>query len=553
MQTSPTRTPDADQIDLKQVFGTLRRYAPWLLLTPLLAAGGTYGLSKLQPPVYEAATSVIAVDNDAQNSLINNTLVTAPRLPQGAVDQIVHSQSLVNDIIARLKKTDMSPVLIGKISQALQAELARNSFSRYKVRARLDTQQRGVYELRSRAETPRAAQQLAQVGVEALIAWDNNRAKQGVVRSRESLQVRLQDINTRIQATPGGSLERQSLIAARGQVLQDISQMVVLETAANGTLYLVAEAVEPRAPVSPRPVRNAALAGLLALFLSAGGALLTDSLRRRVNSPEDLVSLGLPVLGQLPLLRRQEAGQGFVEASQSGPLYEGIGFLRINVQSSKPGTHRRMVVSSSYPSEGKSSVTAALAQSMGASGLKVLVIDADLRRPTQSKVWGLERGSRLPLPGTDPTLPPAATLNEIFLRPEAGYVTRVAENVDLLPAGTPLRGAAPPTLLNQPAFRSHLERWSEGYDFVLIDSPPMLSLPDTLAVAPLTEGVMLVVEAGKTRLSDVERTVQNARVANVPILGIVLNKIARNSSAYYYAYGYGYGNESQKGSRSSLS
>lgn len=551
MQTPPPRTPDADQIDLRQVFGTLRRYAPWLLLTPALAAGGAYGLSKLQPPVYEAATSVIAVDNDAQNSLINNTLVTAPPLPQGAVDQIVHSRSLVNDIIAGLKKTGMSPVLIQKIGQDLRDELARNSFSRFKVRARLDQQQRGVYELRARGETPQAAQQLAQVGVEALIAWDNNRAKQGVVRSRESLQAQLRDLNTRIQATPGGSLERQSLIAARGQLLQNLSQMAVLETAANSTLVLVAEPVEPRVPVSPRPVRNAALAGLLALFLSAGGALLTDSLRRRVNSPEDLLALGLPVLGQLPLLRRRDAGESFVEASQSGPLYEGIGFLRINVQSSRPGTHRRMVVSSSYPGEGKSSVTAALAQSMGASGLKVLVIDADLRRPTQAKVWALERGSRLPLPGTDPTLPPAATLGEIFLRPEAGYVTRVAENVDLLPAGAPLRGAAPPTLLNQPAFRTHLERWSDGYDFVLIDSPPMLSLPDTLAVAPLTEGVMLVVEAGKTRLSDVERTVQNARVANVPILGIVLNKMSRSSSAYYYAYGYG--NDAQGASKPSLS
>ncbi|SMB80400.1 tyrosine-protein kinase domain-containing protein [Deinococcus hopiensis] len=550
MQPSPSRVPDADQIDLKQVFGTLRRYAPWLLLAPVLAAGGTYALSKRQPPVYEATTSVIALDNDAQNSVINNTLVTAPPLPQGAVDQVVHSRSLVRDVVARLKKTDIDPAVIRKISGDLENELASGTFSRLKVRARLDTQQRGVYELRARGETPHAAQQLAQVGVESLIAWDNNRAKQGVIRSRNSLQAQLRDLGVRIQATPVNSLERQSLVAAQGSVLQNLSQVAVLETAASGTLVLVADSVEPRAPVSPRPLRNAALAGLLALFLSVGGALLTDSLRRRVNGSEDLLPLGLPVLGQLPLLRRRDLGQGFVQASQNGPLYEGIGFLRINVQSLlQRGTHRRLVMSSAYPSEGKSSVTAALAQSMGASGLKVLVIDADLRRPSQSKVWGVERGSRQPLPGTDPTLPPAATLSEIFLRPEAGYVTRVAENVDLLPAGAPLRGAGMPTMLNQPTFRSHLERWSEGYDFVLIDSPPMLSLPDTLAVAPFTEGVMLVVEAGKTRLSDVERTIQNARVANVPILGFVVNKIARQSSSYYYAYGYG--SEGQAGSRTS--
>ncbi|WP_019586048.1 tyrosine-protein kinase domain-containing protein [Deinococcus apachensis] len=538
MQTPPSRAPNADQIDLRQVFGTLRRYAPWLLLTPALAAGGAYLLSRQQPPVYEASASVIAVDNDAQNSLINNTLVTAPPLPQGAVEQVMHSRSVLNSVVGRLQKTDLDPALVRGIARDLTNELADNSFTRFKVRARLDPQQRGVYELRARAETPQAAQGLAQAGVEALITWDNNRAKQGVIRSRQSLQEQLTDLTARVAAVSPSSLERQSLVAARGQVLQNLSQMAVLETAASGTLVLVAEPVAPRSPVSPRPLRNAALAGLLALFLSAAGALLSDSLRRRVNGPEDLLPLGLPLLGQLPLLRRKNMGQGFVSASHSGPLYESVGFLRINVQSLlQEGRHRRLVVSSAYPGEGKSSVTAALAESLGASGLRVLVIDADLRRPTQLKVWSPERLATHPLPGTDPSLPPATTVSDMFLRPEAAHVTRVSPHVDLLPAGTPARGGLP-GILNQAAFRSHLDRWAQGYDYVLIDTPPMLSLPDTLAVAPSTDGVLLVVEGAKTRLADVERTMENARVANVRVLGIVLNKLARVGSAYY-SYGYG--------------
>lgn len=539
MQTPPPRVPNADQIDLRQVFGTLRRYAPWLILTPALAAGGTYLLSRQQPPVYESSASVIAVDNDAQNSLINNTLVTAPPLPQGAVEQVLRSRNLLNQVVSRLQKSELDPALVRGIRRDLTNELADNAFTRFKVRARLDPQQRGVYELRARAETPLAAQRLAEAGVESLIAWDNSRAKQGVMRSRQSLQAQLGDLTSRITATPASSLEQQSLIAARGQVLQNLSQMAVLETAASGTLVLVAEPVAPRTPVSPRPLRNAALAGLLALFLSAAGALLSDSLRRRVNGPEDLLPLGLPLLGQLPLLRGKNLGQGFVPASRSGPLYESVGFLRINLQSLlQEGAHRRLVVSSAYPGEGKSSVTAALAESLGASGLKVLVIDADLRRPTQLKVWSPDRLVTHPLPGSDPALPPATTVSEMFLRPDAAHVTRVSPHVDLLPAGTPTRGGSLPGILNQPAFRTHLDRWSQGYDYVLIDTPPMLSLPDTLAVAPVTDGVLLVVEGTKTRLADVERTLENARVANVRVLGLVLNKVARVSSAYY-SYGYG--------------
>lgn len=124
----------------------------------------------------------------------------------------------------------------------------------------------------------------------------------------------------------------------------------------------------------------------------------------------------------------------------------------------------------------------------------------------------------------------------MFLRPNAAHATRVGTNVDLLPAGTPHRGDGAGGILNQPAFRTYLDRWAQGYDYVLIDTPPMLGLPDTLAVAPYTDGVILVVEGGKTRLNDVERSLQNARVANVKMLGIVLNKIARTSDTYY-AYG----------------
>ena len=503
-----------------------------------MVAGATYGLSSRQAPVYESSASIIAVDTNAQNSLINNTLVTAPPLPQGAVEQVLHSRSLVDTITEQLQQSDLPPEIISQIKGDLSAELAANAFSRLKVRARLDTQQRGVYEIRAQGETPEAARQLAETGVTALLEWDNARAKQSVTRSRRSLQAQLQNLTARIESLDD-PLERQSLVAARGQVLQNLSQMAVLETAATGTLIPVADAVAPNAPVSPRPLRNAALAGLLSLFLATGLVLLSDSLRRRVNGTEDLLPLGLPVLAQLPLVRRRNLAQGFLPASHSGPLYESIGFLRINVQSMlQEREHRRLVISSSYPGEGKSSMTAALAESLGAAGQKVLIIDADLRRPTQLKVWTPDRIGTHALPGTDPKQPPANTVTEMFLRPDAAHATRVAPNVDLLPAGTPHRGDGAGSILNQPAFRTYLDRWAQGYDYVLIDTPPMLGLPDTLAVAPYTDGVILVVEGGKTRLNDVERSLQNARVANVTMLGIVLNKIARTNDTYYaYAYG----------------
>ncbi|THF87133.1 chromosome partitioning protein [Deinococcus sp. KSM4-11] len=543
MQNPPSSVSAADQVDLVQIFGALRRYLPVILLVPLVVALLGYVLSSRQAKVYEASASVIAVDTNAQNSLINNTLVTAPPLPQGAVDQVLHSRSLVTDIVARLGKSGLDAATVSKISADLTRELEANVFNRLKVRARLDTQQRGVYEIRAQGSSPQAASDLAQAGVDALLAWDNDRAKQGVVRSRSSLQQQLQNLTARIGSTTD-ALEKQSLIAARGQLLQNLSQVTVLETAATGTLIPVAEPVAPRAPVSPRPLRNAALLGLVTLFLTVGAALIADSLRRRVEGPEDLLPMGLPVLAQLPLLRKRQLAGGFLAASHGGALYESVGFLRINIQSMlKDGEHRRLAISSSYPGEGKSSMTAALAESLGATGLKVLVIDADLRRPTQLKVWAPQRLGTHPLLGTDESLAPAVTVTEMFTRPDAAHATNVAPNVDLLPAGTPQRGDSDASILNQPAFSAHLAQWAQGYDFVLIDTPPMLLLPDTLAVAPYTDGVIMVVENGKTRTADVQRSLQNARAAGVPVLGVVLNKVSRRRDAYYRYGGYAYSDQ----------
>lgn len=538
MSIPTPRTPQPDEIDLRQVFQTLRRYAGVVACTTALAAGGTYWISKTQAPTYEATASVIAVDNDGRNNLINNTLVTAPPLPQGAVEGALHSKRVVTDVIRNLQRSDLPPALIGTIRTDLTNELADNTFGRFKVKARLDPQQRGVYEIRASAETPEAARQLAQLGVNALLAWDTARAQEGVTRARRSLQEQLDSLTRRLQTLPEGSLERQSLIAARGQVLQNLSQVAVFETAASGTLSLIAEPVAPRRPVSPKPLRNAALAGLLALFLAAGGALLTDSLRRRVNGAEDVLGLGLPILGSLPMLPRKQLKRGFVSASQSGHLHESLGFLRINVQTLlHAGGTKRFVVSSAYPGEGKSSVTAALAASLADSGLRVLVLDADLRRPTQFKVWAPTHPDLVPLPGSLPNLAPAATFGAAFQNPDAAHAVRVAPNVDLLPAGTGGKGAATASILNQSALPALLSRWTSGYDVVLIDSPPMLSLPDTLAIARFTDGVLLVVEAGKTRMADVERSLENARTAHIPVLGFALNKLPRTRSAYagYYS------------------
>lgn len=534
MQTSSPRPSGVDDLDLGQIFVRLWRYAPLLLVLTVLAAAVTFLVSDRRPSSFEAVSSIIAADQSAQNSIINNTLVTAPPLPPGAVEEVLHSSRVVESVIAKLQASKLPRDLVQKMSRDLRTELADNLFGRLKIAARLDQQQRGVYEIRATAESPEAARVLASAGVRSLLEWDAERAQAGVARSRRTLQAQLNDLNARIAATPPNSVDRQSLLAARGQLVQNLSQAAVLESAATGTLTLVAEPVAPRRAVAPRPGRDAAFAGILTLVVASGLMLLFENLRRRVASSEDLAGLGFPVLGQLPLLRRRQMAEGFVSASRAGRLYESVGFLRINI-TSLPNVrgHRRIVVSSAHPGEGKSSVTAALAESLAATGQRVLVIDADLRRPTQLKVWAPATSELRLLPGAVPSASPATTISAALLNPDGARATAVSSGVDLLPAGSGLRGGAATTVLTKPLFRQLIDRWSEGYDVVLIDTPPMLSLPDTLAVAPFADGIVIVVESGKTRMNDVERALANAGTANARVLGFVLNKVSGVDRAYY--------------------
>jgi len=182
------------------------------------------------------------------------------------------------------------------------------------------------------------------------------------------------------------------------------------------------------------------------------------------------------------------------------------------------------VISSSRPGEGKSSVTAILADAFAGSGLKVLVVDADMYRATQHQLWRADPNLQLGAPAllvSKPDVPGA--------RP-----VRVTDSIDLIPAGTHRNASS---VINNPGFSARLDRWSQGYDVVIIDTPPLGSVSDALALASMTDGLLFVVEAGQTREAEVGRAMQNLQVAGTPVLGFVLNKTT-NDTRGYYAYSY---------------
>ena len=525
MTQTPATNPQ-EEINIRQTVKTIAQYSPLIVGVTLTLGLGSYLLANRIPPTYRSTGTVMSVASQAgENSLINSVLISAPPLPEGVVEKALHSVQLTNDIWRRLESAGLSSTLLAHVKSDMAEELATNRFRRIKVTSNVDFNQRGTYEFSANAESTEAAQKIAQAAMEAILAWDKGRAQASVTLAKQTYQAQLTDLDRQINLTSG--VNRDSLVTRRGDIQDSIRQATLLENAATGTLQRVADPVVPINPVAPNKARSAIVGSLIGLLMSLIAVGLLDLMRRRINDADDLEILDRPVLGQLPRLKASEFRNGIVKAaSGGGVLYESLGFLRVNLMTRTEGHAgpKRFLVTSTRPGEGKSTVTASLAVSLSSSGLRVLIIDADLHRSTQDKVWRLGELN----PGM------LQLGNALHDQPGAQPV-RVAEHINLIPAGRPSRDAS--RILSRAVLGKQLPAWQQGYDVVLIDTPPLLALADALNLATDMDGVIMVVESGQTHLNEVKRALKIAQNAGVTVLGFVLNKVAPKHSTYaYYSY-----------------
>lgn len=532
--------PESDggdnEIELGALWQGVRRRLPWILLATAFVGGGVYLWSRSQPSIYAASSSLVTSGN---GNVGGTSLVTAAPLPPGALQEALQGPVVLSSIIKQVQSApQFSAAQRTALSAELQEELQRQSLSTIELQTRLDQGGNGVYVVSARGPTPQAAAALTDIATDALLSWDRGRALSVIQRAQASLRAQVTSINSQLAAGDLTDVERQTLITARAGVQRSLAEAGIQVVGLAGYLQKVAPAVAPLDRVAPRPTRNAILAGLLTLLLGVGLAALRTVTDRSVRSEEDLLNFGLPTLGTIPRLRKRDIVlSGIVRAARQAGLYEAIGFLRVNLLSQLPRkTGLRVLVTSTSPGEGKSSLTATLADSFAASGQRVLIIDADLRRGTQQEVWDkFEREHRwIQLTGQEGG---ARSLQDALRQPGNVQVMEVEPQVHVLPSGPGLHDSLP--LLNQSDLGAILPQWSQGYDLVLIDSPPLLSLADSLVLGRHTDGVLIVTEEGKTSLQTVRQLLRRARQGGLPLLGFVLNKVtvsSRNSQNYGYSY-----------------
>lgn len=342
-------------------------------------------------------------------------------------------------------------------------------------------------------------------------------------------------------------------------VLQRMKEAQVAAGLNASNITVIDPAELPKGPSKPRVMINLALGLMLGMGLGVGLAFLQEYLDNTLKTPDEVESLlRLPSLGLIPSVRlngsTKSAEQGLatigigsngngtngayaLALQQNATALEAYRSLRTSILLSAHPVPKMLLVTSALPSEGKTTTTVNLGATLASLGSRVVVVDCDMRRPACHRAAGVKNS-----PGFVQCLTGRVDLSEAVL-PVDGV-----PNLSMIPCG-PIP-PNPAEVLSSPATGQMLQRLRGEFEYVLIDSPPLLSVADSRILATLTDAVVLVTRAYETPYEVVRRARSLLYAAGARILGVALNNVNLHKEGYggkygyYQQYGYGYGYDS---------
>ncbi len=518
MQSIPTETME-EGLDLREYLALLWHWAWLIVLVALIAGAAAYYFSSRMTPYYRAVTSVLVNEAPGTRSMDISSVALSERLTSTYSKMIV-KEPVLAEVIERLGLSLSSASLRGMI----------------KVSPVSDTQ---LIDVSVESTDPGAAAAIAnalvQVFGEQIQEIQSNRFAQ----SKASLQAQLADIEKQITqysnaaaaAASESDKERfDSKVAQYREIysnlLQSYESVRLSEAQTISSVVQIEQATIPTTPVRPDIFRNTLQAALIGLVLAAAVIIAREVLDDTLKTPEDVVrQLGLPVLG---VINHYQASEGslITEQHPRSPTAEAFRTLRTNVSfTSVDRPLATIMVTSAEPGEGKSTVASNLAVVLAQNGRRVTLMDCDLRHPSLHHRFGLNNRqgmSRL-------FFQPAERLNG------SSQATRI-NNLSLITTGQ--LPPNPAELLGSQRMQSILRMAQEQSEVIVIDTPPTLAVTDASVLAPVVDGVLLVVRPGKTRSGAARQTVEQLRRVNACLLGVVLNNLDLRNSRYSYRYHY---------------
>jgi capsular exopolysaccharide synthesis family protein len=387
--------------------------------------------------------------------------------------------------------------------------------------------------------------QVKQKVVEAQIELD------GLAAQRQALEGVLQEYEERFNQIPKKSMDLAKLQRDRLSneklylmIEEKYSEALIKEKSEFGYVSIIDQAVEPFGPVSPNRSRNVMLGLIAGLVLGVGAAFVRTYAAAKVRTPEDVKKCGFTPLGTIGRLDEERkkivrdpafhqngrlSSRLVAHHRPLSPISESYRHLRTNLHYIQPDAPLRcLLVTSANPQEGKSTTAANLAISFAQADQRVLLIDADMRRPSVERMFNLKssRGLSEILTGRFPV--------------DASIRRNIIEGLDVIPCGT--IPSNPAELLGSKAMKALLPALKEHYDMIVLDSPPLFAVTDAAVLATEADGVIVVAAAGETRADVLRDAVEFVQGVHGKMLGIVLNNFdvhaayGRNVKKYHYGY-----------------
>ncbi|MBN2117230.1 MAG: polysaccharide biosynthesis tyrosine autokinase [Anaerolineales bacterium] len=510
----------------------------WLIvLVGMLAGFITSIVSMRTTPIYQSSTRLLVSDPPAMRSIdytgiVNSQTVTRtyaemleerPVL-QGVIDQLslpTTPEELKETISVELiRDTQLLVVIVEHPSPVLAAEIANTIAKVFTDRIRELQSQRYA------ASRESLAQQVSDMGKQ--IEMTNQALANGIEPDQKvQLEARL--------------TEYQRLYS---NLVTNYEQVRLAEAQTSTNVVVSEPATIPTVPVSPKTVRNTLLAVAAGMLFAAGMVFTFDTLDDTIKNPDEIRRMfGLSILGMIA--RHESLDEKPISLVQPrSPVSESFRALRTNtIFAGVDKPLYRILVTSATPQEGKTTVSANLAVVLAQGERKVVVIDADLRRPQIHRKFGLY--NRVGLSNLFLLMRPLDSLPQGVIQYSAAAKLAVVTSGKLPPN--------PAELLTSQKMSQFLDMLSQEYDIILIDTPPVLTVTDAAALAPCVDGVLLVTMPGKTRLRDFQQAFEQLQTVGARVLGVVLNEVDQRNrkygyyyNRYYSKYSYYYGDSDRK-------
>jgi non-specific protein-tyrosine kinase len=516
-------------MELRQYAHTLLKWWWLIVISVVVATVSSFLGTRAIAPTYQASTTLMVGQSMQDPNPNASDLRTGEVLAQRYAD-LARRQPVMQGTLKALGLSWDWRVLQGMVSsrvvagtQLLQVSVLDTDAQRAQVLADEITQQLII-------QSPAGTDPIKEANQEFVLSQiEDLKAK---IKNSQSESQQLDDVIAKANSARQIQDARNQQAALRSQIsIWQATYAQLLTNLQQGTpnfLSVVESAQVPTEPVGPRLGENLLLAVAIGLVLAIGAAFLAEYIDDTIKSPDDVQQIiGLNTIGGIARIEGEEYSSKLITALHPrSPIAEAYRVLRTNLQVSNVDRPlHTLMVTSPNPVEGKSVTTANLVIVMAQAGRRVILVDADLRRPTQHKLFELQQTPGL----TDLLGDSSLKLKDVL------QATKI-DNLRVLTAGSiPLN---PSEILGSKLMGELIKTLQQEADMIVFDSPPVMAVTDATVLAGRTDGCLLVILAGRTRRAVAKRSKESLAAVGAYLPGVALNRLSPRSTGNYYYYHY---------------